>query len=82
MTRATITITAEIRRTTERGLALFQGERREVMDERTGELTMRDEFVWLAKSQATIRREWSGPKGERLAEIELPEWVAKERGLV
>lgn len=82
MTRATITITAEIRQGTERGLAIFQGHRHEVMDERTGELVERDHFVWLPKRQVTITREWRGKGNERLAEIEMPEWLAKERGLV
>ena len=82
MSRPTITITAEIRASTERGLALFQGERHEMMDERTGELTLRDHFVWVPKAQATIVREWRGPQGERLAEVTIPEWMAKQKGLV
>lgn len=82
MTRPTITITAEIRHTTERGIAIFQGDRHEMMDERTGELVERDHFVWLPKAQVTICREMRGKGGERIAEIELPEWLARERGLV
>ena len=82
MSRATVTITAEIRHTTERGLALFQGATHEVVDERTGEIRERDHFVWLPKSRVEIAREWRGSKGERMAEIEVPEWLAKEKELV
>jgi len=78
----TVTITAEIRSTTERGLALFQGDRHEVVDERTGEIVERDHFVWLPKSQVTITREWRGRDHERMAEIEVPEWLAKEKELI
>ncbi|MDX2307099.1 MAG: hypothetical protein NW216_02555 [Hyphomicrobium sp.] len=82
MTRPTFTLTAEIRTSTERGLALFQGDTHDVVDERTGEITTRDHFVWVPKSQVTIAREWRGPKGERMAEIEMPEWLAKEKEMV
>lgn len=82
MSRAPVTITAEIRHTTERGFALFQGERHEVVDERTGEIVERDHFVWVPKSQVTITREWRGSQGERFAEVTIPEWMAKQKGMV
>ena len=82
MARPTISITAEIRNTTDRGIALFQGDRHEVVDERTGEVVERDHFVWLPKSQITITREWRGENNERMAEIDVPEWLAKEKELI
>ena len=81
-TAETIEITAEIRHTTERGIALYQGATHDVTDERTGEVKERDHFVWLPKSQVTITREWRGRDGERMAEIGVPEWLAKDKGLI
>lgn len=77
-----ITITGEIRQSTERGLAIYQGEKHDVMDERTGEIVERDHYVWLPRSQVTIEREWRGSNGERMAEIDVPEWLAREKDLV
>jgi len=78
----TISITAEIALTTERGLALWQGETHDVTDERTGEIVERKHYVWLPKSQVTITREWRGGNGERMAEIDVPEWLAKDKELI
>lgn len=82
MTRATFTVTAEIRNSTDRAFALHDGATHEVVDERTGEITERPHFVWVPKSQVQIVREWKGSRGERMAEIEMPEWLAKEKELV
>ena len=83
---ATIVVTAEIRHSTARGLALYQGERHEVVDERTGEVLERDHYVWLPRSQVTIIREWRGGGrdggGARMAEIAVPEWLARQKELV
>jgi hypothetical protein len=78
---STFAITAEIRNSTDKGLAIFQGERHEVVDERTGEIFERDHFVWLPRKLATIKREWRTPDGRRMAEIEIPEWLAKKKEL-
>lgn len=75
-------ITAEIRQTTEKAFGLFQGATHDVVDERTGEVTERPHFHWVAKKMATIKREWRGPRGERIAEIDLPDWLAQKAGLI
>lgn len=75
-------ITAEIRNTTEKAFGLFQGATHEVVDERTGEVTERPHFHWVAKSQVTVAREWRGPQGERMAEIDVPDWLIKKVGLL
>ncbi|MBA4132531.1 MAG: hypothetical protein C0519_14045 [Hyphomicrobium sp.] len=75
-------LTAEIRSTTDRGLAIYQGETHDVVDERTGEIIARDHFVWLPKKLTTILREWRDRDNRRMAEIEIPEWLAKEKELI
>jgi hypothetical protein len=76
------TLTAEIRQSTDKGLAIFQGERHEVVDERTGEIVERDHFVWLPKKLTTILREWRDRDNRRMAELEIPEWLAKEKEMI
>lgn len=78
----TFEFTAEIRNSTDKGLAIFQGETHEVVDERTGEIIERDHFVWLPKKLTTIRREWRDRNNRRMAELEIPEWLAKEKELL
>lgn len=78
----TFEFTAEIRNSTDKGLAIFQGETHEVVDERTGEIIERDHFVWLPKKLTTIRREWRDRDNRRMAELEIPEWLAKEKELL
>lgn len=75
-------LTAEIRQSTDKGLAIFQGERHDVVDERTGEIVERDHFVWLPRKLTTIKREWRDADGRRMAEIEIPEWLARKKELI
>lgn len=79
---ASITITAELRSSTDKGFALFTGETHEVVDERSGEIVERDHYHWVARKLSTIEREWRGREGQRMVEIALPEWLAKREGLI
>jgi hypothetical protein len=45
----------------------------------TGE---RDEAVWLPKSQARSEIEIDLSDGPVIADLSLPEWLAKEKGLI
>ncbi len=46
----------------------------ETMDEKTA--------IWLPKSQCEIEVIAEGPRGKRIVEVTLPEWLAMEKGLI
>ena len=82
MPAAMTTVTAELRSSTERGYALYVGEKHDIVDERTGEVIERDHYHWVAKKLCTIERHWIGRAGEKMVEIAMPEWLATKEGLV
>lgn len=77
---ADIKIFIIVRASTERGLALYQGASREYVDETTGEITTKEHWHWVAKSLVT--RLDARPRRGQPELVRMPEWLAKEKGLL
>jgi len=83
MTDETIVITAELRASTPKGIALFQGAKHEMTDHRTGEVTEREHWHWLPRSKVTIvNTKTAKPGGPQIVDVEMPTWLAKKVGLL
>lgn len=66
-------IACKVMRTTDKGVAIADGTTEDFTDPKTGEVTLRDKWFWLPKSQVEINDDGT---------ITLPEWLAQERGLI
>lgn len=77
-----VVVTCELRSSSDLAWALYQGETHEIVDERSGEVLERPHFHWVAKRLVTILKEWKGRAGEKMIEVEIPEWLAKKEGLI
>lgn len=77
---ARITVTVMLCRLAGKSLAVTDGEREEHQDPRTGEIVEREKWVFLPRSQCS----WSPPDATpgTVVELTLPEWLAKEKGLI
>lgn len=83
MSAETIIITAELRASTPRGIALYQGAKHEMTDHRTGEVTEREHWHWLPRSHVKVVAEPKAkPGGPKIVEVEMPTWLAKKVGLL
>lgn len=70
-----VDIACEIRQDdpTKKAIAVADGTMEEVVDQRTGEVTEREKWFWLPRSQIEIDGEGT---------VTLPDWLAREKGLI
>lgn len=68
-----VDIACQIRRKTEKAVAIADGTMEEVVDPKTGEVTERERFYWLPLSQIEINEDGT---------ITMPIWMAEVKGLV
>lgn len=76
-----IEVTGIVRMIKGKGLAIFAGELADSVDERTGQISQREVWVWLplAKVARDCDPETITGKAETLT---IPEWLAQMKGLV
>ena len=85
MSRDTVTITTMLVQESDRAFAFWDGATHEIVDAVTGEISTRKHYNWVPKSQCTIKsrtRANEGGKAVVIVEVELPEWLARQRGLL
>lgn len=86
MSGARITITTTLVQETDKAFALWDGAMHEITDSATGEVTDRRHFEWVPRSQVTITKRTNGSDDRGrpvvLVEVDLPEWLAREKGLI
>lgn len=69
-----IDIACKVVRETEKGIAIADGTTEQHTDPKTGEITEREKWTWLPKSQVEVNTD----EGT----VTMPEWLATEKGLV
>jgi hypothetical protein len=68
-----VDIACKVVRETEKAIAITDGTTEEHADPRTGEITQRDKWFWIPKSQCEVNDDGT---------VTMPERVATEKGLV
>lgn len=80
MSSAKVVINCIVRASTERGIALYEGAKREYVDESTGEILEKEHWHWVPRRFVT-RLDGEAQRG-RVERVELPVWLAKQEGLI
>jgi hypothetical protein len=69
-----------VRQVREKSIALADGETEDVTNPVTGEITQRERWIWCPKSQ--VQRPAPAAKPGDVESVIVPEWLAKDRGLI
>ncbi len=78
-----IEIACDIRALTQTQIAIWDGRTAEKVDKKTGEITEGEDWVWLPRSQLSAADDGVWPPEPRTTrKISMPEWLAKDRGLI
>lgn len=76
--RASTDLAVLVREVREKAIAVSDGTTEEWQDPRTGEISERERWIWLPRSQVTLR-DGRLEKGQTVT-IAVPEWLAKQGG--
>lgn len=81
MSSKTLTdVSCTVRQIRDKAIAVADGTTEEHTDQRTGEVTEREKWAWLAKSLIEVDPE-DYEVGDTVT-VTMPEWVAEDKGLI